>query len=173
MGDYLLFMLRVREIVEELKVFERNKVPFDVKVLGVATYIQTSSVRRTARILSELHPVSKTSVWNWIRKFEEKLPVVSEKKRRYLIALDETVVKSNKKAYYVYSAVDVEKNELILMRVYTNRNYLVSRSFLKEVLKFCENKPRFIVDKAPWLIDALKSLDLEFEHQTFRREKSG
>ena len=84
MGDYLLFMLRVREIVEELKVFERNKVPFEVKVLGVATYIQTSSVRRTARILSELHPVSKTSVWNWIRKFEEKLPVVSEKKRRYL-----------------------------------------------------------------------------------------
>ncbi|CAD7768293.1 DDE domain protein [Candidatus Methanoperedenaceae archaeon GB50] len=173
MGDYLLFMLRVREIVEELKVFERNKVPFEVKVLGVATYIQTSSVRRTARILSELHPVSKTSVWNWIRKFEEKLPVVSEKKRRYSIALDETVVKSNKKAYYVYSAVDVEKNELILMRVYTNRNYLVSRSFLKEVLKFCENKPRFIVDKAPWLIDALKSLDLEFEHQTFRREKPG
>ena len=119
-----------------------------------------------------LHPVSKTSVWKWIRKFEEKMPVVSEKKRRYLIALDETVVKSNKKAYYVYSAVDVEKNELILMRVYTNRNYLVSRSFLKEVLKFCENKPRFIVDKAPWLIDALKSLNLEFEHQTFRREKS-
>jgi len=26
-GDYLLFMLRVREIVEELRVFERNKVP--------------------------------------------------------------------------------------------------------------------------------------------------
>ncbi|CAD7768623.1 hypothetical protein AIOGIFDO_00363 [Candidatus Methanoperedenaceae archaeon GB37] len=56
-----------------------------------------------------------------------------------------------KKAYYVYSAVDVEKNELILIRAYTNRNYLVTRSFLREVLKFCENKPKFIVDKAPWL----------------------
>ncbi|CAD7768853.1 DDE domain protein [Candidatus Methanoperedenaceae archaeon GB50] len=156
-------MLRVREIVKELKVFERNKVPFEVKILGIATYIQTSSVRRTARILSELHPVSKTSVWNWIRKFEEKLPAVSEKKRRYTITLDETVVKSNKKVYYVYSAVDVERNELILIRSYTNRNYLVTRSFLKEVLKFCENKPKFIIDKAPWLIDALKSLDLEFE----------
>ncbi|CAD7770770.1 DDE domain protein [Candidatus Methanoperedenaceae archaeon GB37] len=166
-------MLRVREIVKELKVFERNKVPFEIKILGIATYIQTSSVRRTARILSELHPVSKTSVWNWIRKFEEKLPAVSEKKRRYSIALDETVVKSNKKVYYVYSAVDVERNELILIRAYTNRNYLVTRSFLKEVLKFCENKPKFIVDKAPWLIDALKTLDLEFEHQTFRREKPG
>ena len=39
MGDYLLFMLRVREIVEELKVFERNKVPFEVKILGIATCI--------------------------------------------------------------------------------------------------------------------------------------
>ena len=86
--------------------------------------------------------------------------------------MDERVVKANKKKYYVYSAVDVERNELILMRIYTTRNYLVTRSF-REVLKFCENKPRFIIDKAPWLIDALKSLDLEFEHQTFRREKPG
>ena len=37
------------------------KVPLEVKVLGIATYIQTSSVR-AARILSEIHPVSKTSL---------------------------------------------------------------------------------------------------------------
>jgi len=55
-------MLKVKEIVKELKVFERNKVPLKIKILGIATYIQTSSVRRTARILSELHPVSKTSL---------------------------------------------------------------------------------------------------------------
>jgi len=53
-------MLKVRDIVKELEVFKRNKVPFEVKILGIATCIQTSSVRRTARILSELHPVSKT-----------------------------------------------------------------------------------------------------------------
>ena len=74
-------MIRVKDIVKELKIFERNKVPLEVKVLGIATYIQTSSVRRTARILSEIHPVSKTSVWNWIKKFEEKLPC-REKKRK-------------------------------------------------------------------------------------------
>ncbi|MHC1571407.1 MAG: hypothetical protein ACXQTM_01000 [Methanosarcinales archaeon] len=76
-------MLRIGEVVEELRlwVFEKSKVPFEVKVLGVATCIQTSSVRRTARILSELHPVSKTSVWNWIRKFEERLPVVSRRRK--------------------------------------------------------------------------------------------
>ena len=161
-------MQSVKGIVKELKVFERNKVPFEIKVLGIATYIQTSSVRRTAKILSEIHPVSKTSVWNWIKKFEEKLPISSEKKQRNLVAIDETVVKANKKHYYVYAAIDVERNELILMRVYTTRNFLTTKSFIKEVLDYCENKPRFVVDKAPWLIDALKSLGLEYEHQTFR-----
>ena len=145
-------MLRVKDIVKELKVFERNKVPLEIKVLGIATYIQTSSVRRTARILSEIHPVSKTSVWNWIKKFEDKLPVSAERKERNLIALDETVVKARRKKYYVYSAVDVERNELVLMRIYTN--YLTTKSFIKEVLEYCENKPKFIIDKAPWLIDA-------------------
>ncbi len=94
-------MLKVKEIVKELNVFERNKVPLEIKILGIATYIQTSSVRRTARILSEIHPVSKTSVWNWIKKFEEKLPISTEKKQRNLIALDETVVKANKKTMFI------------------------------------------------------------------------
>ncbi len=161
-------MQSVKEIVKELKIFERNKVPFEIKVLGIATYVQTSSVRRTAKILSELHPVSKTSVWNWVKKFEEKLPISSEKKPRNLVAVDETVVKANRKHYYVYAAIDVGRNELILMRVYTTRNYLTTKSFIKEVLEYCENKPKFVVDKAPWLIDALESLGLEYEHQTFR-----
>jgi len=55
-------MLSIKEIVKELKVFERNKVPLEVKIFGIATYIQTLSIRRTARILSELHSVSKTSL---------------------------------------------------------------------------------------------------------------
>ncbi len=38
------------------------------------------------------------------------MPIATEKKPN-LIAIDETVVKANKKRY-VYSAVDVERNEL-------------------------------------------------------------
>ena len=56
--------------------------------------------------------------------------------------------------------------ELVLMRVYT-RNYLTTKSLIKEVLEYCENKPKFIIDKAPWLIDALKILGLEFETEPF------
>ncbi len=80
-------------------------------------------------------------------------------------------VKANKKRYYVYSAVDVERNELILMRVYTTGNWLVTRSFVKEVLKYCEGKPKFVVDKATWLKNALDGLNLEFECEGFWKKK--
>ena len=162
-------MKSVKEIVKELKIFERDKIPLEIKILGIATYIQTSSTRRTAKILSEFHPVSHNAVHKWIKKVEEKLPISTEKKQRNLIAIDETVVKANKKRYYVFSAVDVERNELILMKVYPTRNYLTAKSFVKEVLNYCENKPKFVIDKAHWLKRALESLGLEFEHETFRK----
>ena len=72
-------------------------------------------MRRTAKILSELHPISHNTVHNWIRNFGEKLPISTEKKRRNLVAIDETIVKANRKRYYVYVAIDAERNELILM----------------------------------------------------------
>ncbi len=85
------------------------------------------------------------------------MPTATEKKKRTLIAIDETVVKANKKRYFVYSAVDIERNELILMKVYPTRNWLITRSFVKEVLKYCENESKFVIDKAPWLIKVLIS----------------
>ena len=59
--------MKLKELVEELNLFER--VPNDIRILGIATYIQTSSTIRTAKILSEFHPVSHTAVWKWIKKF--------------------------------------------------------------------------------------------------------
>ncbi len=85
--------------------------------------------------------------------------------------MDETVVKVNKKRYYVFSAIDVERNGIILMRVYTARNFLTAKSFVKDVLNYC--KPKFVIDKAPWLRRAIESLGLNFEHEIFRKEKSG
>ena len=161
--------MRLRELIEELELFERERVPTEVRIFGIATYIQTSSTRRTAKILSEIHPVSHTAVWKWIKKFEEKIPISMEKKQRNLVAIDETVVKANGKRFYVFSAIDIERNELILMRVYTARNFLTAKSFVKEVLNYCENKPKFVIDKAPWLRRAIESLGLNFEHEKFRK----
>jgi len=37
------------------------------------------------------------------------------------------------------------------MKVYRTRNILTSEFFFKGVLKYCDGKPEFIVDNAPWL----------------------
>jgi len=56
-----------------------------------------------------LHPVSiDLSLEQGM--FEERLPLASEKKIRYLIALHWTKGLLNQIKRYVYSAVDVEKN---------------------------------------------------------------
>jgi hypothetical protein len=39
-------MLSIRSLVKKLDVFERNKAPLDLKVLGSAFYVQLCSLRR-------------------------------------------------------------------------------------------------------------------------------
>ena len=51
MGRIIGKLCLYKEIVKGLKIFKRNKVPLEIKILGIAIYIQTSSVRKTARIL--------------------------------------------------------------------------------------------------------------------------
>ncbi|MGB9671573.1 MAG: DDE-type integrase/transposase/recombinase [Candidatus Norongarragalinales archaeon] len=91
--------------------------------------------------------------------------MASERRARRFIAVDETCVKVNGEQYLVYSALDIERNELISMMVYPSRNSLTSESFIKGVLKYCEGKHEFIVDNAPWLKDALTTFGLAFHHQ--------
>jgi len=84
----------------------------ELKILGLAFYIQLSSLRRVARALSEIHRVSKTAVWRWVRKFSEKVNVKPSRIVRRLIALDEKCVKVNGLEYWVYAALDVDGNEI-------------------------------------------------------------
>jgi len=55
-------MFSVRCLVERLRLFQRNRVPLNLEVLGLAIYFQTSSFRRTARVLSGFCRFSGTAV---------------------------------------------------------------------------------------------------------------
>jgi len=55
-------MLSIRSLVKNLGIFERNKVPLEPKIPGLAFYIQLSSLRRAAKALSEVHKVSETAI---------------------------------------------------------------------------------------------------------------
>jgi len=43
---------------------------------------------------------------------------------------------------------------------------------LKEVLKYCENKPEVVVDRGFWYKWALKRLGLKYKHETFGRRNA-
>jgi putative transposase len=57
------------------------------------------------------------------------------------------------------------------MRVYPSRNTLATEQFIRDVLKYCEGKPTFIIDNAPWLEQALEELGLPYNGNPFRDKK--
>jgi putative transposase len=76
---------------------------------------------------------------------------------RRLVALDETCVKVNGLEYWVYAAMDVDRDEVPSMRVFSSRNVLATKLFVVEVLKHCDGRPTFVVDSAPWLRGSSRS----------------
>jgi putative transposase len=49
--------------------------------------------------------------------------------------------------------------------VYPTRDSLTSESFINGLLEYCDGRPEFIVDNAPWLKDAPIQLGLTHHHQ--------
>ncbi len=47
--------------MEVLNPLERERVPNDIRILGIAIYVQTPSTRRTAKIILEFCTVSHTA----------------------------------------------------------------------------------------------------------------
>jgi putative transposase len=77
-------------------------------------------------------------------------------------------VKVNGLEYWVYAAIDVDRNEVLSMRVFPSRNALSTKLFIEEVLKYCDGKPTFTVDSAPWLRGVLEELGLRCSVESFR-----
>jgi putative transposase len=50
---------------------------------------------------------------------------------RRLITLDETCVRVNGLKYWVYAAIDVDRNEILSMRVFPSRNALTTKIFVE------------------------------------------
>jgi putative transposase len=54
------------------------------------------------------------------------------------------------------------------MRAFPSRNVLATKLFIGNVLKYCDGRPTFVVDSAPWLRSALEELGLRYEVESFR-----
>ena len=52
------------------------------------------------------------------------------------------------------------------------RSRIEAYIFLRKMLKYCENKPEIVVDKAPWYSWALDRLGLKYRHETFGKRNA-
>jgi len=88
-----------------------------------------------------------------------------ERKFRYYVAVDETVVKMHGLNAYVWSAVDVDSGEILAIYASWSRSMLIALKFLRMVLGRCINKPLIVVDRGPWYRWALERLGLKYRYQ--------
>jgi Transposase and inactivated derivatives len=140
-------------------------VPLEIKLFAIATYLVSSSVRRTASVLG----VGKSSVHYWITRFKESLDYKPENVKSLGIVrlgVDETILKYNGRKCYLFAAIDLERNKIIHLRVYSARNSMTSHAFLKRVLSMCEVE-EIVLDRGPWYRDALCRLGVKVRYESF------
>jgi len=88
-----------------------------------------------------------------VRIYYHRVEVIKPpKRRRSLIAIDETKIKLENRQIFVWSARDAETGECLFIWALENRSF-EAYVFLREVLKYCENKPELLVSKADNLVN--------------------
>jgi len=155
----------LEELLEAKKVFERKRKNMKSRALGILLYHYGLSLRQCKTIVSGFENVSHEAIRKWYHKTDTIFSV--GKTYRKTIAVDETKVKINGKLYILWAAIDVQTWEILGVWVTKGRASIEAHSFLKHILKRCENKPKILVDGGPWYKPALQRLGIEWEHVTF------
>ncbi len=152
--------------VKATKVFRRNKKDVELKILAALLYFFGLSLRKTSDYLSLFEEISHESVRIYYHRLKKVLKKPGKKKRR-LIAIDETKIKLENNQIFVWAAIDVDTKECLAIWASEGRSSFHAYVFLREVLKYCENEPEVVVDRGFWYLWALKRLGLKYRHETF------
>ena len=98
-------------------------------------------MRKTSDFLSLFEEISHESVRIYYHRLKKVLKRLRKRERR-LIAIDETKLKLEKKLIFIWAAIDVDTKECLAIWASEGRTSFHAYVFLKEVLKYCENKPK-------------------------------
>ncbi|MEM2613026.1 MAG: DDE-type integrase/transposase/recombinase [Nitrososphaerota archaeon] len=90
-----------------------------------------------------------------------------ERRRRRIVAVDETVEKVSGRIVYLWSAIDVDTGEIIALYASRGRSMMNVLTFMRRVLEACDGRPVVVVDRGPWYPWALKRLGIEYFHEIF------
>lgn len=136
-----------------------------VKALAVYVYHFGLSLRRTSQVVSVIERASHESVRKWYRRLGRHLPQ-SERRRRGIVAIDETVIKIEGKRVYLWAAIDVRSREVFALSVSTGRTDWEAEAFVRKALRLAAGDPIFLVDRGPWYEKAFRRMGLRFQHMT-------
>jgi len=93
--------------IKAKKVFRRNKKNVEFKILAALLYFFGLSLRKTSNFLSLFEEISHESVRIYYHRLKTALKPPGKKKRR-LIAADETKIKLKNNQIFVWVAIDVD-----------------------------------------------------------------
>jgi transposase-like protein len=144
--------------------FRSHRYSLLEKLYSVILFTAGLSLRDLSEKLS-LTGASRESVRIWVHRFSS-LFRPSRRKRR-LVAVDETVLKVKGQICYLWAAIDVDTNEILALYASRGRGIPSAIKFLRKVLDLCEGKPVIVVDRGPWYRWALERLGMTYFQETF------
>jgi putative transposase len=151
--------------VQDAHVFRRNKKPLESKVVACLLYLSGLSYRGMT-YQTRLIRASHVSVYNWVHALRGVVRPVPRKKRR-MVAIDETKLKIHGRQVFVWAAIDVDTKELLAVYASYYRSHINTLVFLRKVLGACTNKPVVLVDGGPWYPWPLDRMGIRWLHVTF------
>jgi transposase-like protein len=107
---------------------------------------------------------AKDKIGEWVQQFQvvQDWIATTPKKKRKIVALDETKIKVNGDEAFIWGAIDVENKEILALEVSWLRNGAHAIWFLQDTMKRCTyyRKTLFITDGAGWYPWACRILRL-------------
>ena len=146
------------------KIFQRNKKPREVKVFTCYFYLsQNSTYRRSRNLLKDLGiPVAHSAIWTWFHKLCDEIKRrVFRRKRRPVLVIDDTEIKTKNGEIYIFAAIDPENREIVNILVAPHREMIYVLGFLQRCLRYCKGKPVIATDGGVWYVWPIKRLGLE------------
>jgi len=144
---------------------KREVTPEPAMKLGIQLHVAGLSLADTASVL-DCSGVDRcrSTIHNWVQKADLQ-PTGGRSPNR--VAVVETVIRLNDQRYWLYAAVDPDKNDFLHVRLFPTRTIVLTKQFLQELAeKHDIADSLFLVDGVPWLQAALFELLLRFQHVT-------
>ena len=153
------------ELVRRKNIFRWNLKRVEIKLIAVVLYYAGISFRKTSKFLRDFERFSQESLRLWYHKIANLF--ASASKNRRCVAIDETKIKIGDEYWYIWAAIDVDTWEILGIMVTKWRTSIDVIKFVKEILRYCKNRPIIKTDRGPWYRWSLQRLGLKHEYETF------